>query len=111
MLLAGPLAYVGFASGQSTSTLDGLPNRPRFWADYAPLPLRPTPSRGWDMHQKAQETVAGIGIDRDEVLTDGAIFGLCEIPDVNDETPDTREPPTAPLPFHAQEHVVSATSG
>ena len=106
MVKYGPLAYVGFVSGQSTGTLDGLPNMPRFWADFAPLPLRPTPSRGWDMHQHAQETVAGVPVDRDEVLTDGMIFGLRDV-DVNVETTDPREAPTRPslipppVPFHS----------
>ena len=99
MVKYGPVAYVGFASGQSTTTLDALPNTPKFWADYAPLPMRPTPSRGWDMHQQAQTTVAGIGIDRDTVLTDGTIYGLVDA-DVNVETVDPRELPTVPLPFH-----------
>jgi hypothetical protein len=106
------LVYVGYASGMTTATLDALEGDPiwadypvRFWADYAALSQRPTPSKGWTLHQQAQTTVAGIGIDRDTVMQ-GGLCGLAD-GDVNVEDPDPSEAPTRPslipppVPFHS----------
>jgi hypothetical protein len=70
-----PLVYVGYASGMTTATLDALAGEPVFWCDFAPFASRPQPTRPWGLHQHAQETLAGVGVDRDDLLTPGAFSG------------------------------------
>jgi len=97
-----PLPYIGYASGMTTQTLDALSGDPVFWCDYAELGQRPTPTKRYTLHQQAQTTVAGIGIDRDTVMQEG-LCGLAD-GDVNVETVDTTELPTRPefpVPFHS----------
>lgn len=75
--LAGyrPLVYVGYASGMTTAVLDSLAGDPSFWADFAPISQRPVPTKLYAMHQHAQSAIAGIGVDRDDILQPG-IYGL-----------------------------------
>jgi Domain of unknown function (DUF1906) len=71
-----PLVYVGYASGITGAQLDALPVEPRFWCDAGPYSERPAPSRGYDLKQHMQETIAGVGIDRNDVLRGEAVYGL-----------------------------------
>ena len=73
-----PLVYVGYASGMTTADLDALAGDPRFWCDFAPFTARPTPTRGYDLHQQAQTTMCGVGVDKDTLLTPGAFSGLAQ---------------------------------
>jgi len=97
VVLAGyqPAVYVGYDSGLSSPALDSLPGLPVFWVDFGDPHQRPTPKRGYALRQHAQSTLAGIGVDIDTVLQDGALYGLAD-GDVNVETPDMRETPTLP---------------
>ena len=69
----GPVVYCGYDSGLSGQPIDG---QPQWWADYAPISQRPP--YPYALHQKPQSTIAGIGVDVDDVLVNGAIVGLSE---------------------------------
>ncbi len=71
-----PLVYIGYASGMVTPGMDALAGDPRFWCDYAPISARPIPSRGYSLHQQAQTTLAGVGVDRDTILDADGLVGL-----------------------------------
>jgi hypothetical protein len=80
----GPVPYIGFAAGVTVSDLDAVAGdpscgNPHFWCDFAPIRDRPTPTRGFALHQRAESRLAGIEVDRDDVLQDGVIFGLAQI--------------------------------
>jgi hypothetical protein len=87
-----PVVYVGYDSQLTGPQLDSLPYSPRFWCDYAPLSSRPLPTRGYALHQQAQSTLAGIGVDIDTVLQDMAIVGLCGGATVADTDPAPPDP-------------------
>ena len=70
-----PGVYVGYASGMTTATLDALPGQPIFWCDYAALTQRPLPTGGYHLHQHAGEVLAGVGVDRDDLLKPGTFSG------------------------------------
>ena len=71
-----PLVYIGYASGMVTPGMGALAGDPRFWCDYAPISARPIPSRGYSLHQQAQTTLAGVGVDRDTILDADGLVGL-----------------------------------
>lgn len=69
-----PLIYVGYDSGVTSAGLDalGCPT----WCDFAPLTSRPRPAMGHVLHQQRQSMLAGIQVDVDDVLIDGAVYVL-----------------------------------
>jgi len=71
-----PLVYLGFASGLTSSQCDSLPGSPVFWADAAALTARPQPTRGVSWHQHLPSSIAGVGVDVNTVLQDGAVVGI-----------------------------------
>jgi hypothetical protein len=80
----GPLPYIGFAAGVTASDLDAIAGDPtcgdpEFWCDFASLKDRPNPTRGFALHQHAESQLAGIEVDRDDVLKNGVVFGLVQI--------------------------------
>lgn len=72
----GVLVYNGYACGISSAQCDALPGSPEFWCDAAPLKVRPAPAVGYALHQQMQSIVAGIGVDKNEVLKDGVLWGI-----------------------------------
>jgi|SRR6185437_4405237 len=87
-----PLVYVGYDSGLTTEDLAELAALGAlFWCDAAPFDLRPAPPGGYVLHQRPQTTVSGVGIDEDELLTPGAVWGLGAAP-ANDVAPEDVEP-------------------
>ena len=91
-----PVCYIGFASGMTSADLDRLGPDVALWCDFAPLSLRPSPQRGYALHQQAQTTLCGVGVDVDAILVPDALVGLGD-GDVNTETVDpmhdTEKPP------------------
>ncbi len=89
------LGYCGYDSGLGSADLElltadetcGCPDPPEWWCDYASLAQRPVPPRGYALHQKPQSTIAGVGVDVDQVLRDGVIWGLVSR-DLNQEPSD-----------------------
>jgi hypothetical protein len=69
-----PLIYIGYDSGLDAAAIDALACPA--WVDYAPLSMRPRPTAGYVMQQRKQSTIAGIGVDVDDVLQDGMIYAL-----------------------------------
>jgi hypothetical protein len=74
-----PVVYVGYSSGMAAAQLDALGPDVVFWADFAPLTMRPHPARGYALHQHPQSVIAGVAVDVDEVLIDGVIYGLASV--------------------------------
>ena len=77
------VGYMGYDSGLKGSDLDGFNasascGDPEWWADFATLSSRPAPQKGYTGHQKPQSTIAGVGVDVDMVLRDGALYGLVQ---------------------------------
>ena len=92
-----PVVYVGYDSGLDAAALNTLPGSPLFWADYAPLSMRPAPAAGYTMHQSAQVTLAGIGVDPSTVLRGGELGCLLDA-DVYQELSDKAHADTEPPP-------------
>lgn len=69
-----PIIYVGYDCGLTSAMLDSL--NVSTWCDYAALSARPSPTVGHVLHQKPQSTIAGVGVDVDDVLQDGVLYGL-----------------------------------
>ena len=92
-----PVVYVGFDSQLTGQQLDALTGSPAFWCDYAPFSARPAPARGYSLHQHAQSVLAGVGVDENTVIHDGAIVGLSGGP------ADVRHGPGAARPPHGPE--------
>ena len=82
-----PVVYVGFDSQLTGQQLDVLTGSPAFWCDYAPFSARPAPARGYSLHQHAQSVLAGVGVDENTVIHDGAIVGLSGGPATYDTDP------------------------
>jgi len=85
------VGYDGYDCGLKGVDLDGLNADSscggdilKWWCDFASFSARPTPQIGYALHQQAQTTVCGIGVDKNTVLQDGAIWGLYD-GDVNIE--------------------------
>ena len=71
-----PMVYLGYCSGLSSSDCDALPNDPLFWCDAGPYKMRPSPSKHFVLKQWPQSLIAGVNVDRNDVLQDGVLFGL-----------------------------------
>jgi hypothetical protein len=85
--------------GLTGQDLDALPGKPIFWRDFGAPSLRPQPLQGYCLQQSKQETLCGIGVDRDTVLQENVLFGLAN-EDVNVEAPDPAPTERAiPVPF------------
>lgn len=78
------LVYIGYASGLSSAQCDALvalasdPADVCFWCDAGPYGSRPKPSKGYAWKQRMESTVAGIGVDEDDVLDPTAVYGLAQ---------------------------------
>jgi hypothetical protein len=86
------IGYDGFDCGLRGLDLDAFNqdascggDMTEWWCDFASLSQRPTPAKGYALHQKAQTTLCGVGVDKNIVIRDGAIWGLYD-GDVNVET-------------------------
>lgn len=71
----GPCTYIGYSSGLSGSDCDEMLSEAVFWCDDGPYSLRPKIARGYVIKQGGEGTIAGVKIDRNDVLKDGVIFG------------------------------------
>ena len=91
-----PVVYVGFDSQLTGQQLDVLTGSPAFWCDYAPFSARPAPARGYSLHQHAQSVLAGVGVDENTVIHDGAIVGLSGGPATYDTDPAPPDPHVDP---------------
>jgi len=92
------LLYVGYDDGLPDAMVTSLSEHgyvDAFWSDYGPrsLPM----GLGWAMKQHAQTTVAGIGVDPDEVLLGGVIAVMGRVADTEPAPPpedvETQDPP------------------
>jgi len=72
------MVYVGFASGLTSAECDALAamGDVRFWCDAGPYKLRPAPSLGFALKQDPPSTLAGVGVDKNDVLQPGVVWGL-----------------------------------
>ncbi|HEY6463395.1 MAG TPA: glycoside hydrolase domain-containing protein [Polyangiaceae bacterium] len=98
--LAGyrPVIYVGYDSGLSTAQLAAMGDDVEYWCDAGAYGARPTPPRKFAWKQHMQSTLAGVGVDRDDVLVDGAVVGWVAVQDVVLDPADPTQP-MPPLPF------------
>ena len=89
------LVYFGFASGVTSAQADELAalGSVVFWCDAGPYKDRPAPTRGYALKQEPQSTMAGVGIDRDDLLQPGVIFGLAAANDNEEPVPATDPEP------------------
>lgn len=77
------VGYMGYDSGLRGADLDAMNadtscGDPAWWCDFATMASRPAPKKGYAGHQRAQQAIAGIGVDVDTVLQDGVLYGLVE---------------------------------
>jgi hypothetical protein len=72
----GPAVYTGYDPGLTKAQLDALPGNPVFLCDAAPFAARPTPTKSYAWHQRPTSTIAGVSVDQNIVLQDGAVVGL-----------------------------------
>lgn len=70
-----PLPYIGYLSGLSGADCDEMLAETEFWCDDGPYDLRPKIARKYAMKQGGEGRIAGVSIDINTVLKDGAIFG------------------------------------
>jgi hypothetical protein len=91
-----PVVYVGYDSQLTGAQLDALTGDPVFWCDAAPFSARPAPARGYSLHQKPQGVLAGVGVDENTVIHDGALTGLSGGPATFDTEPPAPDPHADP---------------
>jgi hypothetical protein len=94
------LIYLGYDCGLTSSQCNALvalgrPGQVLFWCDAGPYESRPSPAIGFVLKQHEQSTMAGAGVDEDDLLMPGALFGMTEGEPV-EETVDPHEDPVMP---------------
>jgi hypothetical protein len=83
------MVYCGYDCGMTSADCDALPGDPLFWCDAGPYNMRPAPHVGFVLKQHMQSTLAGIGVDKNDVLQDGVVYGVAKAADQNTEPVDT----------------------
>lgn len=71
-----PVKYLGYDCGLTSADCDALPGDPEFFCDAGPYSERPRPAKGYALKQHPQTTIAGVGVDEDDVLRANAIYGV-----------------------------------
>jgi hypothetical protein len=71
----GPVVYCGYDPGITGQQIDALPCDPELWCDAGPYSERPKASKPYALKQQESSTLAGVEIDRDEVLAE-TIYGV-----------------------------------
>jgi hypothetical protein len=94
------VVYIGYLSRLTNSNCDALAalGIVDFWCDAGPYSERPAPARGYALKQHVQSTLAGIGVDRSDVLVDCVLYGFAR--PVSAVPPDNGDPAaviTAPI--------------
>jgi hypothetical protein len=85
--------YLGYDCGLTSAQCDELAELGAyvdFLCDAGPYADRPAPKKGYVLKQHLQSTLAGVGVDRDDVLQNGVIYGVAKLPDPI--APDSGDP-------------------
>jgi len=99
------LVYCGYDPGLTSAQCDQLAMAGadvRFWCDAGPYEDRPAPSIGYAWKQHLPSKLAGVDVDRNDVLQDGVVWGLGWVDDVPADPDDPAiEPSPDTLPTGA----------
>ncbi len=96
----GALVYFGYSCGVTSAQADQIAGLGAvvFWCDAGAYKLRPTPARGYALKQGLQSAMAGVDIDRDDLLQPGVIFGLAAASGSGSDSDEELAPASDPEP-------------
>jgi hypothetical protein len=90
------LVYFGYDSGVTSAQADELTALGAFvifWCDAGPYNQRPAPSQRYTLKQHMQQSVlAGVNVDKDDILQDNVLYGIAFAPDPTPDPDATIQP-------------------